>query len=99
MLSAFSRSIDGAGRARPLRSSICLSESPLWALALGLTREGSVEETVDDYVVVGRVMRDPIQFPVRPQIESRRPLRLVLIIGALSAFAPLSIDMYLPALP
>ena len=32
-----------------------------------------------------------------PQIESR--VRLILILGALSAFGPLSIDMYLPALP
>jgi len=28
-----------------------------------------------------------------------RRVRLLLILGALSAFAPLSIDMYLPALP
>ncbi len=28
-----------------------------------------------------------------------RPLGLILIIGALSAFGPLSIDMYLPGLP
>ena len=32
-------------------------------------------------------------------VEGRRRIRLVLILGALSAFAPLSIDMYLPALP
>ena len=31
--------------------------------------------------------------------ETRRGARLVLILGALSTFAPLSIDMYLPALP
>lgn len=30
---------------------------------------------------------------------SRKPLGLVVIIGALSAFGPLSIDMYLPGLP
>src|SRR3954447_19084747 len=30
---------------------------------------------------------------------SRGRLRLILMLGALSAFAPLSIDMYLPALP
>lgn len=28
-----------------------------------------------------------------------RRVRLLLILGTLSAFAPLSIDMYLPALP
>jgi len=31
--------------------------------------------------------------------RARHGARLVLILGALSAFAPLSIDMYLPALP
>ena len=31
--------------------------------------------------------------------EGPLPLRLVVLLGALSAFAPLSIDMYLPALP
>ena len=31
----------------------------------------------------------------RPQLQ----VELVLIVGALSAFAPLSIDMYLPGLP
>lgn len=40
--------------------------------------------------------------PVAPEV--RRPktpsrIRLITILGALSAFAPLSIDMYLPALP
>jgi MFS transporter, DHA1 family, multidrug resistance protein len=34
---------------------------------------------------------------VSPGVPSRRPL--VLLLGALSAFGPLSIDMYLPALP
>ncbi|HEV2640870.1 MAG TPA: Bcr/CflA family multidrug efflux MFS transporter [Actinocrinis sp.] len=34
-----------------------------------------------------------------PAHDPRRRLSLVLILGALSAFAPLSIDMYLPALP
>src|SRR5690349_4280053 len=33
----------------------------------------------------------------RPAEQSR--LRLILMLGGLSAFAPLSIDMYLPALP
>ena len=32
-------------------------------------------------------------------VRDRPSLKLVLIIGALSAFAPLSMDMYLPALP
>ncbi|WP_239156909.1 multidrug effflux MFS transporter [Actinocatenispora thailandica] len=31
--------------------------------------------------------------------EPRIPIRMILILGGLSAFAPLSIDMYLPALP
>ncbi|MGE3272291.1 MAG: multidrug effflux MFS transporter, partial [Chloroflexota bacterium] len=34
----------------------------------------------------------------RPQVNTGR-LKLILTLGALSAFAPLSIDMYLPALP
>ncbi len=46
----------------------------------------------------------PIARPQRPRAASApRPqdsrLRLILMLGALSAFAPLSIDMYLPALP
>jgi DHA1 family bicyclomycin/chloramphenicol resistance-like MFS transporter len=36
---------------------------------------------------------------VTQPVAGRRRIRLVLILGALSAFAPLSIDMYLPALP
>jgi DHA1 family bicyclomycin/chloramphenicol resistance-like MFS transporter len=32
-------------------------------------------------------------------VDAERQVKLVLIVGALSAFAPLSIDMYLPALP
>jgi DHA1 family bicyclomycin/chloramphenicol resistance-like MFS transporter len=39
----------------------------------------------------------PRAAPATPPKDSR--LRLVLMLGALSAFAPLSIDMYLPALP
>src|SRR3954469_5777660 len=31
--------------------------------------------------------------------DSRGRLRLILTLGAMTAFAPLSIDMYLPALP
>jgi len=31
--------------------------------------------------------------------DPRVPIRIILILGGLSAFAPLSIDMYLPALP
>lgn len=34
-----------------------------------------------------------------PRSEPRIPIRMILILGGLSAFAPLSIDMYLPALP
>ena len=34
-----------------------------------------------------------------PPPATRNPVRLVVILGALSAFGPLSIDMYLPALP
>jgi DHA1 family bicyclomycin/chloramphenicol resistance-like MFS transporter len=37
--------------------------------------------------------------PVAGAARSSQPKRLVLILGALSAFGPLSIDMYLPALP
>jgi MFS transporter, DHA1 family, multidrug resistance protein len=33
------------------------------------------------------------------QVEEKLPLRIVVVIGALSGFAPLSIDMYLPGLP
>ncbi|NTV65755.1 MAG: multidrug effflux MFS transporter, partial [Oscillochloris sp.] len=36
---------------------------------------------------------------VTPALPAARPLGLILIIGALSAFGPLSIDMYLPGLP
>src|SRR6476646_3088921 len=36
--------------------------------------------------------------PSLPQTQSGR-LRLILMLGGLSMFAPLSIDMYLPALP
>ncbi|MBX0329150.1 MFS transporter, partial [Oscillochloris sp. ZM17-4] len=34
-----------------------------------------------------------------PAAAVARPLGLIVIIGALSAFGPLSIDMYLPGLP
>lgn len=34
-----------------------------------------------------------------PPVFAKAPLGLVLLLGALSAFAPLSIDMYLPSLP
>lgn len=40
--------------------------------------------------------------PVVPEVSRPKPpgrIRLITILGALSAFAPLSIDMYLPALP
>src|ERR1044072_3178128 len=33
------------------------------------------------------------------QASPRRALRLLIVLGALSAFGPLSLDMYLPALP
>src|SRR3954453_22451270 len=46
--------------------------------------------TVNDQV-------EPVTAPPHMSIRSRT--RLVVIIGALSAFGPLSIDMYLPALP
>jgi DHA1 family bicyclomycin/chloramphenicol resistance-like MFS transporter len=36
---------------------------------------------------------------LRAQAEQKLPLRIVVVIGALSGFAPLSIDMYLPGLP
>ncbi len=34
-----------------------------------------------------------------PGTERPLPVRLILVLGALSAFGPLSVDMYLPALP
>lgn len=37
--------------------------------------------------------------PETAQVHSPRRVQLVFILGALSAFGPLSIDMYLPALP
>lgn len=38
--------------------------------------------------------------PAGPRLPSEAlPLRLVLVLGAMSAFGPLSIDMYLPSLP
>jgi MFS transporter, DHA1 family, multidrug resistance protein len=37
--------------------------------------------------------------PARPARSRRETVRLVVILGLLSAFAPLAIDMYLPALP
>src|SRR3954447_10442027 len=46
--------------------------------------------TVNDQV-------EPVTAP--PQVSIRSRTRLVVIIGALSAFGPLSIDMYLPGLP
>jgi DHA1 family bicyclomycin/chloramphenicol resistance-like MFS transporter len=42
--------------------------------------------------------RDQIELPVTP-LRGWRRVRLVVILGALSAFGPLSIDMYLPSLP
>src|SRR5258708_6457295 len=37
--------------------------------------------------------------PSPPDVKKPRGVQLVFILGALSAFGPLSIDMYLPALP
>src|SRR4051812_39856735 len=37
--------------------------------------------------------------PVATEPAPRRALRLLIVLGALSAFGPLSLDMYLPALP
>ena len=53
----------------------------------GLTEEPPPEERV--------------QAPAEPADEPRSPgrLRLIFILGALTAFGPLSIDMYLPSLP
>ena len=42
--------------------------------------------------------REQIDSEVVPRKGWRR-VRLVVILGALSAFGPLSIDMYLPSLP
>jgi DHA1 family bicyclomycin/chloramphenicol resistance-like MFS transporter len=36
---------------------------------------------------------------IRPALSRRQSARLILILGALTAFGPLSIDMYLPAFP
>jgi MFS transporter, DHA1 family, multidrug resistance protein len=41
----------------------------------------------------------PIHQELQAQAEEKLPLRIVVVIGALSGFAPLSIDMYLPGLP
>jgi MFS transporter, DHA1 family, multidrug resistance protein len=41
----------------------------------------------------------PIHQELQAQAEQKLPLRIVVVIGALSGFAPLSIDMYLPGLP
>jgi DHA1 family bicyclomycin/chloramphenicol resistance-like MFS transporter len=41
---------------------------------------------------------DQLEHPVTP-LRGWRRLRLVVILGGLSAFGPLSIDMYLPSLP
>jgi MFS transporter, DHA1 family, multidrug resistance protein len=41
----------------------------------------------------------PIQQELQSQTEAKLPLRVVVVIGALSGFAPLSIAMYLPGLP
>jgi DHA1 family bicyclomycin/chloramphenicol resistance-like MFS transporter len=41
----------------------------------------------------------PIHQELQAQAEEKLPLRVVVVIGALSGFAPLSIDMYLPGLP
>jgi DHA1 family bicyclomycin/chloramphenicol resistance-like MFS transporter len=40
----------------------------------------------------------PPELPAQPEARATR-LRRVLVLGSLSAFGPLSIDMYLPALP
>ncbi|WP_309645248.1 multidrug effflux MFS transporter [Phenylobacterium sp.] len=40
-------------------------------------------------------MSDPVQRPA----DDRTPWGLVILLGALTAFAPMSIDMYLPSLP
>jgi MFS transporter, DHA1 family, multidrug resistance protein len=42
--------------------------------------------------------REQIEYQVTP-FQGWRRVRLVVILGALSAFGPLSIDMYLPSLP
>jgi Major Facilitator Superfamily len=41
----------------------------------------------------------PIHQELQAQAEQKLPLKIVVVIGALSGFAPLSIDMYLPGLP
>ncbi|HEY3502367.1 MAG TPA: multidrug effflux MFS transporter [Actinocatenispora sp.] len=44
-------------------------------------------------------MRAAPTAPAQTDTAARVPVRVILILGGLSAFAPLSIDMYLPALP
>lgn len=42
---------------------------------------------------------DSASLPVRSEIRPHMPLRLLLVLGALSAFGPLAIDFYLPSFP
>lgn len=46
----------------------------------------------------GSGMDDRLQEQMHERMN-RKPMKLAAILGALGAFAPLSIDMYLPALP
>ena len=40
-----------------------------------------------------------IELATHVEVQAKLPLRVVIVLGALSGFAPLSIDMYLPGLP
>lgn len=45
------------------------------------------------------VIRTPVENPLSAQLVGRKYLKLVLVLGAMSAIGPLTIDTYLPALP
>ncbi len=45
------------------------------------------------------VIRTPVENPLSAQFVGRKYLKLVLVLGAMSAIGPLTIDTYLPALP
>jgi len=84
-----------------------VSFSPTAGIGLSLLRfEGGQEEGVYEATVACEAPQirsngeeRPIHQELQLQAEEKLPLRVVVVIGALSGFAPLSIDMYLPGLP
>jgi DHA1 family bicyclomycin/chloramphenicol resistance-like MFS transporter len=58
-------------------------------------------ETAPDPSEAPLTATDPVVQPVMPgeRLSRRQRLRLVLVLGSLIAIGPLTIDMYLPALP